>query len=261
MSAADASQPELARTVEALLFLSSDPLTVDELAAAAEVGEGAVSAALSLLAEQYAPGLRGIQLRELGGGWTFTSDPAREDAARRLFSRPRLATLTPAQAETLAIVAYLQPISRPEITRIRGVSADSATGTLLDRGLIEESGRSEFGAVLYRTTTQFLKLFGLRSLDELPDVARWDPSPEEQADLRERLLRAGHARAGGPEGEGGAPGEGGQVGEGGHAGEGGRAGEGGAPGEGGQAGEGGRAEENSRVGEGAVSLATTQEER
>jgi segregation and condensation protein B len=191
-------EPELARTVEALLFLSSDPLTVAELAEAAEAGEGAVAVALSLLAEQYAPGLRGMQLRELGGGWTFASDPASEHAARRLFSRPRLATLTPAQAETLAIVAYLQPVSRPEITRIRGVSADSATGTLLDRGLIEESGHSEFGAVLYRTTTQFLKLFGLRSLDELPDVARWDPSPEEQAELRERLLRAGQARAGGP---------------------------------------------------------------
>ena len=107
-----------------------------------------------------------------------------------------MATLTPAQAETLAIVAYLQPVSRPEITRIRGVSADSAAATLLDRGLIEEAGHSQFGAVLYRTSTQFLKLFGLRTLEELPDVARWDPTPEEQAELRERLLRAGEARAG-----------------------------------------------------------------
>ncbi len=143
------------------------------------------------------PGRRGMQLRELAGGFTFASDPDTEDAARRLLSRPRASTLTPAQAETLAIVAYLQPISRPEITRIRGVSADSATATLLERGLIEEAGSSQFGAVLYRTTTQFLKLFGLRSLDELPDVAHWDPTPEEQAELRERLLRAGEARAGG----------------------------------------------------------------
>ena len=144
--------PELARTVEALLFLSADPLAISELAEATEAGEGAVRAALALLAEQYAPGLRGIALRELAGGWTLASDPAHEEAARRLFSRPRIATLTPAQAETLAIVAYLQPISRPEIARIRGVSADSATATLLDRGLIEEAGHSEFGAVLYRTT-------------------------------------------------------------------------------------------------------------
>jgi segregation and condensation protein B len=186
----------LARTVEALLFLSSDPLTPAELADAAQAEEADVLAALALLAERHAPGSSGIRLRELGGGWTLASDPNSEPAARRLFSRPRLATLTPAQAETLAIVAYLQPISRPEITRIRGVNADSAAATLLDRGLIEPDGHSQFGAVLYRTTTHFLKLFGLRTLEELPDVARWDPSPEEQAGLRERLLRAGEARAG-----------------------------------------------------------------
>jgi segregation and condensation protein B len=189
--------PSLARTVQALLFLSTEPLSVAELAEATQAGEGAVTAALAVLAQQHAPGRSGITLRELGGGWTFASDPASEDAARRLFSRPRVSTLTPAQAETLAIVAYLQPVSRPEIARIRGVSADSAVATLLDRGMIEEAGHSQFGAVIYRTTTQFLKLFGLRSLEELPDVARWDPTPEEQAQLRERLLRAGEARAGG----------------------------------------------------------------
>jgi segregation and condensation protein B len=190
-----ADVPRVARTVEALLFLSSEPLAVAELAEATEVGEGAVAAALELLGEQHAPGRSGIVLRELGGGWTFASDPESEDAARRLFSRPRLATLTPAQAETLAIVAYLQPVSRPEIARIRGVSADSAVATLLDRGVIEEAGHSQFGAIVYRTTTQFLKLFGLRTLGELPDVAQWDPTPEEQAELRERLLKAGEARA------------------------------------------------------------------
>jgi segregation and condensation protein B len=196
VSDADADAPRLARTVEALLFLSSEPLTVAELAEASETGEGAVTAALALLGERHAPGRSGLILRELGGGFTFASDPASEGAARRLFSRPRVATLTPAQAETLAIVAYLQPVSRPEIARIRGVSADSGVATLLDRGLIEEAGHSQFGAVVYRTTTQFLKLFGLRALEDLPDVARWDPTPEEQAELRERLLKAGEARAG-----------------------------------------------------------------
>jgi segregation and condensation protein B len=187
--------PLLARTIESLLFLSSDPLSTSELADATEAGEGAVATALSLLAERHAPGRSGIVLRELSGGWTFASDPRSEEAARRLFSRPRVSTLTPAQAETLAIIAYLQPVSRPEIARIRGVSADSAVATLLDRGVIEEAGHSAFGAVVYRTTIQFLKLFGLRSLEELPDVARWDPTPEEQATLRERLLKAGEARA------------------------------------------------------------------
>jgi segregation and condensation protein B len=187
----------LPQTVEALLFLSADPLSVAELADATESSEDAIRDALELLVAEYAPGRRGLRLRELAGGYTLASDPATEPAARRLFSRPRAASLTPAQAETLAIVAYLQPVSRPEIGRIRGVSADSATATLLERGLIEEAGHSQFGAVLYRTGTQFLKLFGLGSLADLPDVARWDPTPQEQADLRDRLLRAGEARASG----------------------------------------------------------------
>jgi segregation and condensation protein B len=187
---------ELARILEALLFLSSDPVSAGELAQAAEAAPGEVEAALRELGEAYAPGRRGLVLREVAGGFALASDPTAEDAARRLFSRPRTAALTPAQAETLAIVAYLQPISRPEITRIRGVSADSATATLHERGLIEEAGRSQFGAVIYRTTTLFLKLFGMQGLDSLPDPARWDPSPQEQADLRDRLMRAGEARAG-----------------------------------------------------------------
>jgi segregation and condensation protein B len=192
----DGAARTLARTLEALLFLSADPLAAGELSEATQASEEQVRSALSVLAEDYAPGRRGLRLRELGGGWTLASDPAAEEPARRLFSRERLSKLSPAQAETLAIVAYLQPISRPEISRIRGVNADSAAAALLDRDLIEEAGHSQFGAVLYRTSTQFLKLFGLRDLGELPDVARWDPTPEEESELRERLLRAGEARAG-----------------------------------------------------------------
>jgi segregation and condensation protein B len=187
---------DLARTVEALLFLSAEPVTEMELLAACECEEEALSEALTELGEAFAPGQRGLELRELAGGWTLATAADTEQAARRLLSKPRTPPLSPAQAETLAIVAYLQPVSRPEITRIRGVSADSAAGTLLERGLIEESGRSPFGAVLYRTTSLFLKLFGMTSLDDLPDIEEWDPSPEEEADLRERLLRAGEARAG-----------------------------------------------------------------
>jgi segregation and condensation protein B len=186
----------LTRTIEALLFLSAEPVTEAELLAACEVSEEELAEGLVALREDFAPGRRGLELRELAGGWTLATAADTEAAARRLLSKPRTPPLSPAQAETLAIVAYLQPVSRPEITRIRGVSADSAAGTLLERGLIEESGRSPFGAVLYRTTSLFLKLFGMASLDDLPDVAEWDPSPEEEADLRERLLRAGEARMG-----------------------------------------------------------------
>jgi segregation and condensation protein B len=187
----------LARTLEALLFLSPEPVAVEDLAQAADSWPDEVEAALGELRAAYAPGARGLVLRELAGGWTLATAPEAEPAARRLLAKPRTPPLTPAQAETLAIVAYLQPVSRPEITRIRGVSADSASATLLERGLIEEAGRSQFGAVLYRTTALFLKLFGLRALEDLPDPAQWDPSPEDEAELRDRLLRAGEQRAGG----------------------------------------------------------------
>jgi segregation and condensation protein B len=182
----------LAATVEALLFLASEPASVEELADAIQVEEDAVRTALRELAGTLDG--RGIVLREVAGGWTLASHPDAEEAARRLLARPRTSALTPAQAETLAIVAYLQPVSRPEVARIRGVASESATAALVERGLIEESGRSQFGAVLYRTTPLFLKLFGLRSPDDLPDPAQWDPSPEEAGALRDRLLRAGEAR-------------------------------------------------------------------
>jgi segregation and condensation protein B len=182
----------LAATVEALLFLASEPASVDELADAIQVEEDAVRTALRELAGTLDG--RGVVLREVAGGWTLASHPDAEEAARRLLARPRTSALTPAQAETLAIVAYLQPVSRPEVARIRGVASESATSALVERGLIEESGRSQFGAVLYRTTPLFLKLFGLRSTDDLPDPAQWDPAPEEAGALRERLLRAGEAR-------------------------------------------------------------------
>jgi segregation and condensation protein B len=189
---------ELVRTVEALLFLAPEPVPTAELAEACAADHDEIEEALAELGETFAPGRRGLELREVAGGWTLSSAPETEAAARRLLAKPRTPPLTPAQAETLAIVAYLQPVSRPEMTRIRGVSADSAAGTLLERGLIEEAGRSQFGATLYRTTPLFLKLFGLNSLDDLPDPSAWDPSPEEEADLRDRLFKAGEARAGGP---------------------------------------------------------------
>ena len=186
---------ELARVVEALLFLSPEPLSVTELADAGESSEGEVVEALARLREHYAEGYRGVVLREVAVGFTLATDPVAERAARRLFSRPRTPPLTQAQAECLAIVAYLQPVSRPEIARIRGVASESATATLLERGLIEEAGRSQFGAILYRTTELFQRLFGLSGLDALPDPAQFDPTPEEEGELRERLLKAGDQRS------------------------------------------------------------------
>jgi segregation and condensation protein B len=170
-------------------------VTPRDLAEATGAWEDDIGEALAELRHQMAG--HGIVVREVAGGWSLASHPDAEEAARRLLSRPRSSTLTPAQAETLAIVAYLQPVSRPEVARIRGVASESATLALLERGIIEEAGRSQFGAVLYRTTPLFLKLFGLASLDDLPPQEQWDPSPEETAALRDRLLAAGTARQSG----------------------------------------------------------------
>jgi segregation and condensation protein B len=186
----------LERTLEGLLFLSADPVAAETLADATGAELHEVVTALERLREHYEFERRGFVVRELASGFTLSTHADVEPAARRLLARPRTPALTPAQAETLAIVAYLQPVSRPEIARIRGVSAESAAATLLERGMIEEGGRSQFGAVLYRTTDLFLKLFGLRSLEELPPIEGFDPSPELQQELRDRLLRAGEARAG-----------------------------------------------------------------
>jgi segregation and condensation protein B len=190
------ASPELERTVEALLFVSPEPVAGPARAAAARAALHEVVTALESLREHYEFERRGLVVRQLAGGFTLSTSPDAEGAARRLLSKPRTPPLTAAQAETLGIVAYLQPVSRPEIARIRGVSAESAAATLLERGLIEESGRSQFGAVLYRTTELFLKLFGMDRLDELPAIEGFDPSPELEAELRDRLLRAGEARVG-----------------------------------------------------------------
>jgi segregation and condensation protein B len=186
---------ELEQIIESLLFLSSDPVTPEALAEATEAELHEVATALERLREYYEFERRGFVLRELGGGWVLSSHPEAEYAARRLLARPRTPPLTAAQAETLSIVAYLQPVSRPEIARIRGVNAESAAQHLLERGMIEESGRSQFGAVLYRTTDLFLRLFGIGSLEELPPITAFDPSPELEEQLRERLLQAGEARS------------------------------------------------------------------
>lgn len=185
----------LSRTVEALLFLSAQPVSAADLAEATEATEGQIEEAIELLREDLGEGKRGVVLREVSGGFSLASDPAAEEAARRLLAKPRTPPLTQAQAETLAIVAYLQPVSRPEIARIRGVSGESAVQTLAERGLIEESGRSRFGAAIFKTSELFERLFGLSGLDQLPDPAQFDPTPEDERELRERLLKAGEQRA------------------------------------------------------------------
>jgi segregation and condensation protein B len=185
----------LVPTVEALLFLSPEPVSAAELSEAIEVDEEAIARAIDELEGRLGDDGRGVSVRRVAGGVTLAAVPGAEAAARRLLAKPRTPPLTQAQAEVLAIVAYLQPVSRPEVARIRGVSSDSAVSSLTERGLIEERGRTRFGAVTYGTTALFEKLFGLSGLDALPDPAQFDPTPEDERELRERLLKAGEQRA------------------------------------------------------------------
>jgi segregation and condensation protein B len=185
----------LSAQLEALLFLAPEPASANELAEALELEEEDVAAALEALERELADSGRGVRLRKVAGGYALAAVPEAEDAARRLLAKPRTPPLTQAQAEVLAIVAYLQPVSRPEVARIRGVSSDSAVASLSERGMIEERGRSRFGAVTYATTALFEKLFGLSGLDALPDPSQFDPTPEDERQLRERLLKAGEQRS------------------------------------------------------------------
>jgi segregation and condensation protein B len=177
----------LARTIEALLVVASQPLSVEELAEAANDDAGRVETALRLLGERFVEGRSGIVLEHVAGGWAFRASREAAEACGRLFERPVERGLSAAALETLAIVAYLGPVSRPEIARIRGVAADSVVAGLVERGLIAEAGREEAqlgGAVRYRATPLFERVFGLDSLSALP---RLDELGESTDEIRGRL--------------------------------------------------------------------------
>ena len=185
---------QLARTVEALLVVASTPLDAEQLAEAAEDDVERVETALALLSERYREGRCGIVLEKVAGGWAFRAAREAADACARLFEKPVQRGLSQAALETLAIVAYLGPCTRPDVARIRGVAADSAVAGLVERGLIAEAGRSDEpgGAVRYRTTALFERVFGLESLSQLP---RLDDLPGDVDDLRERLHAVAEQRS------------------------------------------------------------------
>src|SRR5947209_17181608 len=173
-------------SVEALLVVASQPLSVEVLAEATADEPERVETALSLLGERYREGRSGIVLEHVAGGYAFRASREAAEACARLFERPVERGLSQAALETLAIVAYLGPCTRPQIARIRGVSADSAVAGLVQRGLITEAGRDDGagGAVRYRTTPMFERVFGLESLSQLP---RLDDLAGDVDELRERL--------------------------------------------------------------------------
>jgi len=183
----------LARTLEALLVIAPIPLSVEELAAASGDEVERVETALGLLASRYREGRSGIVLEHVAGGYAFRAAREAAEACARLVERPVQRGLTPAALETLAVVAYLGPVSRPEIARIRGVAADSAVAGLVERGLIAEAGREQDGgAVRYRPTPLFERVFGLSGLSELP---RLDDLAEGAEELRSRLEEVAGRRA------------------------------------------------------------------
>jgi segregation and condensation protein B len=177
----------LTQVIEALLFAAQKPLSARELAAAikgagdddellpnefAKTTEAQVAAALEQLKIDYVQQSRAFQLAEKAEGWQLVSDPAYASWVRQLFPAVKPARLTPPSLETLAIVAYRQPITRADIEAVRGVAVDGVLQNLMERGLVKIAGRAEVPGrpLLYETTEFFLEHFGLRNLDELPNA-------------------------------------------------------------------------------------------
>jgi segregation and condensation protein B len=192
-TATNPTDPEatgLRERLEAVLMVVDEPVTVAQLAQAAGAEPAQVSAVLSALADDY-DGLsgrprRGFELRELAGGWRIYSRPAHADVVERFVVEGQTARLTQAALETLAVVAYLQPVTRSRVAGIRGVNSDSVMRTLASRGLVAEAGTDPHtGAVLYGTTGYLLETLGVGSLDELPKLSEHLPGLGDLAALAE----------------------------------------------------------------------------
>jgi len=175
---------DLVPALEAVLMVADQPL--DQLTLATAVGHppADVQAALEELAASYDQEGRGFELRSVAGGWRFYTRAEYAPAVERFVLEGQQARLTSAALETLAVIAYRQPVSRGRVSAIRGVNVDGVVRTLLGRGLVEEAGSEDgSGAVLYRTTAYFCERMGLASLEDLPDIAPLLPEGAEAADL------------------------------------------------------------------------------
>jgi segregation and condensation protein B len=177
----------LTRRLEAILFLAPRPVPAAELAAACATDEEAVAHAAGRLAAEYRPGGHGVELREVAGGYQLVVAEDCQSAVISYGGARAPEDLSPALLETLSVVAYLQPATRADVARVRGVSSEWA---LEERGLVAEQGRAETpGApILYGTTDRFLTVFGLRSVAELPPLEDFAPGADDVEDLRARLL-------------------------------------------------------------------------
>jgi len=166
------SQSERAAIIEALIFVSEEPLSIKSIAGVLKEDRDAVAQTVGALAEEFNGRNGGLQLREVAGGWQFATRPEHHEYVRRLLRTRPSAKLTIASLETLAVIAYRQPVTVPEILEIRGVQSPSAIKTLLDKKLIVAKGRKETVGrpMMYGTSKDFLLQFGLKDLTELPSV-------------------------------------------------------------------------------------------
>jgi len=175
-------------SLEAVLMVADQPLDAVALASAVGYPVEEVVAALEGLAAEYTQQGRGFELRNVAGGWRFYTREEYAAVVEGFVLEGQQARLTQAALETLAVVAYKQPVSRARVSAIRGVNVDGVMRTLLTRGLVEEAGQDhETGANLYRTTTYFLERIGVTSLDELPELAPYLPDMEDLEDEMERV--------------------------------------------------------------------------
>jgi segregation and condensation protein B len=175
--------PTLASGLEALLLLADEPMTVLSLAAATRRTVTEVEETIAALVAEYDEQERGFELREVAGGWRYYTRAACSPLVERFVLDGQQARLTQASLETLAVIAYRQPVSRGRVAAVRGVNVDGVIRTLVARGLIEEAGHDD-GSILYRTTSHFLERMGIASLDDLPPLAEHLP---DLADLEDVL--------------------------------------------------------------------------
>ena len=175
--------------LEALLLVSSDPVSASALAQALDIAPGEAASLLAELKVEYEETNRGFQLREVAGGWRLFTHPAFHEQVEAFVLSWDTQKLSQAALETLAVIAYHQPATREQVRGIRGVNSDGVISSLVDKGLVRELGRdAEHGqAILYGTTNAFLEKFGLRSLKDLPDLEQFAPDEQARQFIRERL--------------------------------------------------------------------------
>lgn len=175
--------------LEALLFVSDEPVAAARLGKIVELDPAEVTAALKSLAAEYAEDNRGFQLREVAGGWRLYTHPAFHQQVEEYVLSWDARRLSQAALEALAVVAYHQPVTRQGVNAVRGVNSEAVISSLIDKGLVREVGRdrSVGNAILYGTTRTFLERFGLKDLAELPPLAEFAPDPETERAIRERL--------------------------------------------------------------------------